>query len=398
MKKAIIFLENYSAGGADKMAKLLAENIPFKEVYFFVNARNDFSVLEKTPFPAHIHLIKYNLVTIAELGSFAKKFEKSKFIYWILRIFNLVIRYPLIVFSIFYFYCKFKKLDVDIYLSNNGGYPGGEYNRSSTVAAILLKKIKVFHLFHNIPTRAPKILQILENFYDSYLDKNAKFIGVAQSIISGMYIKRNFKNSMIKISNGIEMNTQKEYPLNSILKVIHIGILDDRKNQNFLLDVAIELIHRGVKEFHFTFIGKEGFDIGYKNMLNTKILDNNLQDKIQIINFQKDPIPFYKDSDLFLLSSRVESLPIVSLEALSVGLPIVSTDTGDTCIQAIDDFNGFLVEQNNVKKYADKVEFFIKDPEKRKEFGVNSFKLFKENFTIDRMIDQYKNVIYEEQK
>ena len=45
MSKAIIFIENYSAGGSDMVAKLIAEEVSFDKVYLFVNKRNDFSVL-----------------------------------------------------------------------------------------------------------------------------------------------------------------------------------------------------------------------------------------------------------------------------------------------------------------------------------------------------------------
>jgi glycosyltransferase involved in cell wall biosynthesis len=394
MKKAIIFLENYTAGGSDKVAKLLAENIPFEKVYFFVNSRNDFSVLESTPFPKNIELIKYNLVTIAELGEFAQKYIKIKPLYLALKIFNVLIRYPLIVFSFFYFYFKFRKLDASVYISNNGGYPGGEYNRSSTVSAVWLKNIKVFHLFHNIPTKSKKIFKLIEDFYDTYLENNSKFIGVASSIIDDMYIKRNFKKEMIRIANGVNSNIQKKYLNNdNKVKFLHIGILDDRKNQSFLIDVAIELIKRDIKDFQFTFMGKEGLDKGYKNNLLDKIKNNNLGNYIDIIDFKKDPFPVYYDADIFLLSSRVESLPIVSLEALSIGLPLITTDTGDTSIQVIENKNGFLIKQDDIKNYTGRVEFFINNKNKIEEFGNNSYKLFQDEFTIEKMVKNYNNII-----
>jgi len=386
-------LENYCAGGSDKVAKLLSENLSFNKVFFFVNARNDLSVLESTPFNSNIELIKYNLITIAELGTFAKRFSNNIFLYNILRVFNMLIRYPYIIFLIFYFYFEFKKLNADIYISNNGGYPGGDCNRSSTVAATLIKSMRVYHLFHNIPTKAPLVTRIIENIYDRYLDDHAKFIGVADSIIADMYKNRNFKNKMIKISNGINGNKLKEYLDVEIVRFLNVGVLDDRKNQNLLIDVAIKLVSQNITNFIFIFMGKEGQDIGYKNNLIKKIGANNLQDNIKFMDFNNNPFSVYYNSDVFLLSSKVESLPIVSLEALSVGLPIISTKTGDTFTQVIDDYNGFLVEQNDISDYASKVKFFIENKHRIKEYGLNSYMLFSEKFTIDKMIDEYTNVL-----
>ena len=42
--------------------------------------------------------------------------------------------------------------------------------------------------------------------------------------------------------------------------------------------------------------------------------------------FQSDPIPFYKTANLFVLSSDYEGLPLVIIEALACGTPVVSTD------------------------------------------------------------------------
>jgi len=392
MSKAIIFIENYSAGGSDMVAKLIAEEVSFDKVYLFVNKRNDFSVLLSTPLKPHIKLLKYSLITTSELGVFAKRFQRHKFLYTLLRFLNLVIRYPLIVFSICYFYIKFKKIDANIFLSNNGGYPGGEYNRSATISAILNKKLDVFHLFHNIPTQSKVVFRVIENLYDKFLEKNSNFIGVADSIVADMYITRNFTRDIAVIPNGLKEKKIKTYKTDDTIIFLNVGVCDDRKNQNFLLDVAFELKKRGVENFSFTLMGAEGLDLGYKQQLIERKSQLNLNDCVKIVAFEKDPFPAYYSSDVFMLSSRVESLPIVLLEAMSVGLPLISTITGDINKQVIDGYNGFTIDQNDLNSYVDSVEFFINNKLEVGNYGKNSFKLFQRTFTIDNMVKKYENL------
>jgi glycosyltransferase involved in cell wall biosynthesis len=51
-----------------------------------------------------------------------------------------------------------------------------------------------------------------------------------------------------------------------------------------------------------------------------------ISDRVIFAGFQADPSPFYAAADLFVLSSDLEGLPTVLIEALSFGLPVVSTD------------------------------------------------------------------------
>jgi glycosyltransferase involved in cell wall biosynthesis len=56
------------------------------------------------------------------------------------------------------------------------------------------------------------------------------------------------------------------------------------------------------------------------------IVSENLVDKILLPGHVDDPAPYYKSADLFVLSSDYEGFGNVIVEALAVGLPVVSTD------------------------------------------------------------------------
>ena len=59
MKKNIaILIENYIAGGSDKIARDLVDNLKYGQCYLFVNKRNDFSILLAKPLPKKLSIDK----------------------------------------------------------------------------------------------------------------------------------------------------------------------------------------------------------------------------------------------------------------------------------------------------------------------------------------------------
>jgi glycosyltransferase involved in cell wall biosynthesis len=60
-----------------------------------------------------------------------------------------------------------------------------------------------------------------------------------------------------------------------------------------------------------------------------------LKEKVKILGFRKDAIELMADFDVFLLTSDSEGMPLVVLEALNQGIPIVSTDVG--CVKELTD-------------------------------------------------------------
>ena len=61
----------------------------------------------------------------------------------------------------------------------------------------------------------------------------------------------------------------------------------------------------------------------------------------------KTVIPYYYKSDVLICTSFVEGLSLSILEAMSIGLPIISTDTGGVNEQIVSEENGYIIENNN---------------------------------------------------
>ena len=92
---------------------------------------------------------------------------------------------------------------------------------------------------------------------------------------------------------------------------------------------------------------------------------------------------FWKDADIFVFPTYYhnECFPLVILEAMEQGLPVISTNEGGIP-DIIDNGNsGYTVEKNNPMALASAIELLIKDPELCISMGKAGRKLFEEKFT-----------------
>lgn len=132
-----------------------------------------------------------------------------------------------------------------------------------------------------------------------------------------------------------------------------------------------------------------------KESLKKLIQDMNITDKVFLVGFQKNPYKFLSKADLFVLSSIYEGLPMVILEAMTCGTPVIATDckSGPREILA-DGKYGLLVPVGDEDIFSEEIIRLLKDRELREKFS----RLGKErvkDFSIEKIIKQYENLIYE---
>ena len=124
------------------------------------------------------------------------------------------------------------------------------------------------------------------------------------------------REQIIKLSNKKINNIYKK----NCLKIINVGRFVDQKNQIILLK-ALNLIKKQIN-FQAILIGRGIL----KKKMEDYINENNLNDLIKLINFKKNPFPYIKQADLFILTSSFEGLPNVLLESLVLNKYIISSN------------------------------------------------------------------------
>ena len=100
-----------------------------------------------------------------------------------------------------------------------------------------------------------------------------------------------------------------------------------------------------------------------------------------------------KDSDIFIAHSKNEALGIAILEAMSAGLPVITTDSGGTSeIISNSGQNGILVEFGDVQRYAEGLALLINDSRLRRRYSDNGMKIIRERFSLEKTVAETYNL------
>lgn len=96
-------------------------------------------------------------------------------------------------------------------------------------------------------------------------------------------------------------------------------------------------------------------------------------------------------ADLFILPSNYEGLPMVIIEAMSFGKPVVASDVGGISEIVRDGKTGYVVK-NQATAFAEKIKSILEDQEAYKRFSANALSFFKEKLTAEKMVASYLEI------
>jgi glycosyltransferase involved in cell wall biosynthesis len=117
-----------------------------------------------------------------------------------------------------------------------------------------------------------------------------------------------------------------------------------------------------------------------------------LADRVRLLGYIEDLGAWYGAFDAFLLTSANEGAPVVAIEALAAGLPVVATRAGGTGTVVDDGETGYLAAIGDVDELARHLRELRDDPHLRRQLGEAGSARMRERFSAARMVEETQGV------
>lgn len=99
-----------------------------------------------------------------------------------------------------------------------------------------------------------------------------------------------------------------------------------------------------------------------------------VENKIQLIPFQKNIIPYLNAMDIFVLGTYKETYSLSVIDAMAMSLPVIGTNSGGTPEQVAHNERGMLIEPKSAQEIANAITKYIENPKLICEHGENAKK------------------------
>lgn len=171
-----------------------------------------------------------------------------------------------------------------------------------------------------------------------------------------------------------------ELPGNGISRILWPGRLVEQKDPMLTLEVLARARERGA-EFVLDIVG----DGHLKEPAQARAEELGVGDAIHWHPPSQEMARWYRSSDLVLMTSVYEGIPLVIYEALAMSIPVVAPALPGN-VEFMDADSGVLVEpRDDVERYADAIVALLGDEERRREMGERSRRRMLEEFSLAQM-------------
>ena len=172
-----------------------------------------------------------------------------------------------------------------------------------------------------------------------------------------------------------------------MIKFLFVGRLDSQKNPLMLLNVAYNVIKK-YSDTVFTIVGGgEKYD---ECVIFLK--DKGLQDNVHLMGWQNDVSSFYKDCDIFIMTSIYEAFGLVFLEAGYNRLPTIATNVEGIPEVVLHGKTGLLSDANDIDAMTQNAFFLMEHPDIRLTMGNNAYDYVTKNFSSEIMVKKYRDL------
>jgi len=219
-----------------------------------------------------------------------------------------------------------------------------------------------------------------------------------KSDYSGLY--NSDKAKFEKIPNAINLGDfvvcRRRNKNRKTMRILYLGRLHRIKG----LDILVKAFSQSVRVEPNLKLQIVGPDFGYKGALQKLIADLNLENSVELLKevHGRDKISIFLNSDLFILTSRYDTFPMVILEACAANLPIIISKN---CLisNMLKNNNAAIVTDCDDKAISGKIIALAKNSSLRDEISENAYRMVCNSYNWDkigiRFAELYQSIVSE---
>ncbi|MBP8156966.1 MAG: glycosyltransferase [Flavobacterium sp.] len=204
-------------------------------------------------------------------------------------------------------------------------------------------------------------------------------------------IKRLHCKKVIYLPNytKIDQNIKKETVLKGVegKKILCLANLRHQKNHFLLLEVAGKLKESN-PDWTFHLVGNDSND-DYSDKLKQQIVEKGLENNVFIYGTKNDTVNIIQQSEITILTSNSEGLPVALIEYGLLSKPTVTTNVGEIPLIITNAENGFVVAIKDASDFYKKLSKLINDESLRIKLGQNLNKTILEQNSEEAVLKQY---------
>jgi len=170
--------------------------------------------------------------------------------------------------------------------------------------------------------------------------------------------------------------------------ILAVGNLERNKNHRMLLEALVRLQSDGLTvPWRLIIAGGRGGD-EHSHLLEY-VRSQRLEDRVHVVTRRDDIADLHSLTDIFVMPSLREGLPMALLEAMVAGKAIVASATGGIPEAIVNGREGILVPPGDVEALARGLRTLLTDRMRRRSFAAAALARARQEFTVQVMADRY---------
>ena len=253
----------------------------------------------------------------------------------------------------------------------------------SLISQLKKKKIKIILTIHS-GLFDLSLKRYLAGLFFSFVYKKVDYLYFGSNSAKNWWLKfypwMNIKTNPVYY-NGVEI--QKKDKINKIKKkksVSFVGRLEKENNPEFFLNIAKDYLR---------YNNNVVFNVYGDGSMYTYLKSISKGNKIKFYGWQKKE-KIYKNSDIVIITSKINNFPYVALEAKSFGIPVISCSKGDVKRIIKNNFDGYISYTESTEIIINLINKILKKYNKFSRNSVHRSKLFEVNNACKKF---WKNIV-----